>query len=261
MTVFGRRRRTPGRHTYAHHTDPADGGGSWGAGPGDPADPPGEPVSGEERAGSAPVPAGRPRGPWDVSEPAPALDRVDLGGMRIPVPEGVEIQVNVLEQEIVAATVAHRAGTLQLQAFAAPKSEGLWDEARDEIATELTGLGSDASRVDGPFGVELRTVVQVPTPRGTTDAQPARFVGVDGPRWLLRGVFTGPGGTDPHQAVQLEEVFRGVVVVRGDAPLPPRERLALRMPDDQQPRTQDAPAAAGGPAVAGAGVAQSGGRR
>lgn len=45
-------------------------------------------------------------------------------------------------------------------------------------------------------------------------------------------------------AAPLEEIFRNVVVVRGDQPLPPRDLLQLRLPKDAAPKP-DAAAAAG----------------
>jgi hypothetical protein len=53
---------------------------------------------------------------------------------------------------------------------------------------------------------------------------------VDGPRWFLRGLLTGPAAENPEAAAPLEEAFRGIVVVRGAEPMPVREQLPLRLP-------------------------------
>ena len=58
-------------------------------------------------------------------------------------------------------------------------------------------------------------------PDGRTVFAPARFVGVDGPRWFLRAVFSGRAAIDEEAAQPLIEVVRGTVVVRGDARWPP----------------------------------------
>ncbi|MDQ1556274.1 MAG: hypothetical protein QOI02_1276, partial [Actinomycetota bacterium] len=59
----------------------------------------------------------------------------------------------------------------------------------------------------------------------------ARFVGVDGPRWFLRGVISGEGAlNNAEAAAQIEEVFRSVVVVRGNTPMPPRDLIPLQLP-------------------------------
>jgi hypothetical protein len=55
---------------------------------------------------------------------------------------------------------------------------------------------------------------------------------VDGPRWFLRGVFSGAAAEDSAAAAPLEELLRGVVVVRGEHPMPPRDMLELRLPPE-----------------------------
>src|SRR5690606_34481394 len=47
-------------------------------------------------------------------------------------------------------------------------------------------------------------------------------IGVDGPRWFLRGVIGGEAASDPAAAEQVEDLFRLIVVVRGGSPMPPR---------------------------------------
>lgn len=186
-----------------------------------------------EEAGAEPA-EDRPHGPWDVSEPAPELTRVDLGALHVPVTDDLEVQLNLADDQVVAATVVHEGSALQLQAFAAPKTTGIWDDVRGEIAEGLGQAGTAAQETDGPFGAELRADVPVDAGEQGVLLQPARFVGVDGPRWFLRGVLTGPAVAEPRRAALLEEVFRGVVVVRGDAPMPPREPLELRLPPELQ---------------------------
>lgn len=222
--MFRRRRRAIGKHASADGTEAAaedkdDRHADDGEG--------------------ARVPPDRPHGPWDEGEPAPEMTRVDLGGVRVPVAQGLEVQLNVVHEEVVAATLRYAGSALQLQAFAAPKSGGLWAEARQEIAGELRDGGSRVAEVDGPFGSELHTELPMQSDTGT-EPQPARFVGVDGPRWLLRGVFTGPAGRDAAQAQLLHDAFRGTVVVRGDVPMPPRERLPLQVPPEAQQRVNTA---------------------
>ena len=60
--------------------------------------------------------------------------------------------------------------------------------------------------------------------------RPARFVGVDGPRWFLRGMISGSAAESSEAAAALEQAFRQIVVVRGTAPMPVREPLPLTLP-------------------------------
>jgi len=53
---------------------------------------------------------------------------------------------------------------------------------------------------------------------------------VDRRRWFLRGVISGKAAVDSEAALQVEELFRSVVVVRGSTPMPPRELIPLNVP-------------------------------
>lgn len=172
-------------------------------------------------------------GPWDAAEPFPELERMDFGSLQIPVREGLEVQINMAEDQGVWIAVLRGENGLQLQAFAAPKTSGLWDEVRQEIADEVAKSGGDCEEAEGPFGAELHARVHTGEPgHGRTQKQPVRFLGVDGPRWFLRGVISGPAARRPELARQFEEVFADVVVIRGDHPAPPRDLLEIRLPDE-----------------------------
>ena len=124
--------------------------------------------------------------------------------------------------EVVAVTLVLGEGALQVQPFAAPRSEGIWDEVRAEIRAGITQQGGTADEVDGPLGTELRTQVPVRAADGSQAVQPARFIGVDGPRWFLRGVITGRPALEPDTDADLVALFRDIVVVRGgDGPMAP----------------------------------------
>jgi hypothetical protein len=201
----------------------------------------GETAAGPAQASSAQAGV---TGPWDVAEPHQELPRVDLGSLQVPVLEGTDIQLVFAEQHGAWVTVRHQLSELQLQAFAAPKRSGLWDEVRGEIVAEISGAGGQATEREGTFGTEL--IAQVPAEPGqpASGMRPIRFVGVDGPRWFLRGLFAGAAAADPAAAAPLEAVFREVVVVRGEQPMPPRDLLELRLPPEaaaaleEQARTQ-----------------------
>ena len=191
-------------------------------------------------------PAPRPDGPWDVSEVEnPAEGRVDLGGLIVPGVQGMELRVEVAGDAIVAATLVLGNSAIQLQAFAAPKSEGIWGEVRREIASGITQQGGVVDEEEGPLGWGLRAQVPVQLPDGTHGVQLVRFVGCDGPRWFLRGVISGQAAVQPESAGVLEQVFRETVVVRGDAPMAPRDPIVLKLPDggemvaDGMPQQQD----------------------
>jgi hypothetical protein len=194
----------------------------------------GDPVSGRGRAAASP-PAGRENGPWDVTEvddPA-AGGRVDLGGMWLPGRQGLEVRVEADQAtaQVVAVTLVLGDSALQLQPFAAPKTEDIWDEVRGEIRAGITKQGGTADELEGPLGMELRTKVPVRAADGSSGVQPARFVGIGGPRWFLRGVLTGRAAVEDGAEAELVELFRDVVVVRGFDPMAPRDPIPLRLPE------------------------------
>ena len=176
----------------------------------------------------------RPRGPWDAEDaPDDELQRIDLGSLLIPVPDGTEVRVDVSpEGDVVAATLVQGESTMQVNAFAAPRRTGIWAEVRAEIAEALNGGGGKAEEARGAYGPELRAQVPAEVPGQGVQLAPARFLGVDGPRWFLRALIAGPAATDPAAGSRLEAVLRDVVVVRGSEAMAVRDPLPLRLPSD-----------------------------
>ncbi|WP_431976387.1 DUF3710 domain-containing protein [Micromonospora haikouensis] len=172
---------------------------------------------------AAEVPA---RGPYDVSEAPDGVQRLDLGSLHIPAVADVEVRVQADPEGVIQQVVlVHGQSALQLGVFAAPRSEGIWDEVREEIRQSLFNDGAAAQEAQGEYGPELHARVR--TPDGLTDL---RFVGIDGPRWMVRGVYQGAAATDPAAAGPLRECLDGLVVDRGQEAKPVREPLPLRLP-------------------------------
>ena len=118
-----------------------------------------------------------------------------------------------------------------MQPFAAPRSSGLWHEIREQITDQVNRQGGRTTERDGVFGPELVAEIPVAAPQGAPgETRVARFVGVDGPRWFLRGVIAGDAAIKPDAAALVEDLFRSIVVVRGSSPMPPRDLIPLRMP-------------------------------
>lgn len=172
-------------------------------------------------------------GPLDESEANPVRPYVDLGGVKILPREGLHLRLEVEEesQRVVAVGLDYANSTLQVQPFAAPRTTGLWHEIRGQIAEQVQRQGGRVSERDGVFGPELVAEIPVAPPQGAPgETRVARFVGVDGPRWFLRGVIAGDAAVKPDAAALVEDLFRSIVVVRGSVPMPPRDLIPLRMP-------------------------------
>lgn len=188
-------------------------------------------------------PTDRSDGPWDVTERPDPEGFVDLGALRLRGRDGMELRLELDEATgaVSSATIQLGASAVQLQAFAAPRSESIWAEIRQEIAAGIQAQGGHADEVPGTFGRELIARIPARSPDGRTGHTAARFVGIDGPRWFLRAVFQGEAVHKPEAAGLLEDVVRDVVVVRGPEAMAPRELLTLRLPDAPTPEASDAP--------------------
>jgi Protein of unknown function (DUF3710) len=176
------------------------------------------------------------RGPWDSREQYPQRLRVDVGSLLIPANEGQDVGLELSDDQsqFVAASVDIPDGKLQIRALAAPKSGALWEDERASIIETIGRAGGQAGEAEGPFGPEVHALEPPHPEAGLTGLQPARFLGVDGPRWLLVGKISGPAAASPERARPLEEAFADIVVVRGDHPAAPRDLLDIMLPAEMR---------------------------
>jgi hypothetical protein len=199
----------------------------------------------------------RSSGPYDLSEvesieSTEESPKIDLGSLILSPLPGSELRLQVAEEtgEIVSAMLVIEtiveppasankqpqaySSALELGAYAAPRSGGLWAELRDEISRNATEAGGTASLGQGPFGVELRRLIPVTTPDGEEGYQPSRMWVAEGPRWLLRGIVYGQAAieddTDSPVVADVLAAFRQVIVRRGDEAMAPGDLLPLTMP-------------------------------
>ncbi len=183
-------------------------------------------------------------GPYDVADaPEDGLERLDLGSLRIPAVPGVEVRMQASQDGNIGSVVLVAGpSAMQLGAFAAPRSAGIWDDVRAELRSGIAKEGGTVTETDGEYGVELRAKIR--TPEGPAEV---RFVGVDGPRWLVRALFQGPVAVDPAAAEALLVCLRGLVVDRGREAMPIREALPLRLPRELAEQAEAQQAAQAGP--------------
>lgn len=147
---------------------------------------------------------------------------LDLGSVRIPVPDGIQVQVEMAETGPQAVHLLADGGRLTISAFSAPKSGGQWRHVAAEIAENLRGdQAGEVTVTSGPWG---REVV------GRGPEVHVRFIGADGPRWMLRCVAVSQTGRGDEIAELARTVVADTVVDRGDDPMPVREALPIRLP-------------------------------
>lgn len=178
-------------------------------------------------------------GPWDDSERPPDTDDprvIDLGGLVVTGRAGLELrlQTDPSSQAVVAVMLVSQDGAVELRAFAASRTSGIWDDVRREVAAEAARLGGTATETEGEYGTELRVVVPLQAPDGRSATQTSRVVGIEGPRWMVRATYLGAPATAPDPDHVLTAALRDVVVVRGQEAMAPRQPLPLRLPPNAQ---------------------------
>lgn len=188
----------------------------------------------EETVAEVPVeaPSEREHGPWDRADVTDDEGRIDLGAVWLPGVPGMQMRMEIdkATNQTAGVSILVDGVSLQVQAFAAPRTEGIWDEIREEIAASLTEQGAKVDDIVGPFGRELLARASFREEDGSRTLRVIRFLGVDGPRWFLRGVINGPAEIATDGATKVENIFREIVVVRDDAARAPRELLELHEP-------------------------------
>lgn len=192
-----------------------------------------------DRDGVEPVPEAT--GPFDIVERPEADGYLDLGSLRIPMVQDLKIRLDLEDstKRIIGVTLQLGQSSIQAQAFAAPRSGGLWDEIRAEILDSVTATeGAQVGEQEGTFGTEVAARIPAAMPDGSPGWRVARFVGVDGPRWFLRGVVGGEAAFKEDAASAINDLFSRIVVRRGDDPHPPRELLPLTPPENMRPVPQ-----------------------
>lgn len=171
-------------------------------------------------------------GPFDYDEVADILEeisaqRLDLGSILLPVPDGGQLQVEMTPDGTPQAVhLATPHGRLTVAAYAAPKSPGQWRTVAADLAESLRADGAQVSVQTGPWGRELHAV---------TEGADLRFIGIDGYRWMVRLVAAGPSGAADDDTPLVEAARRllaDTVVRRGEEPMPVREPLPVVLPQE-----------------------------
>ena len=188
-------------------------------------------VSAEDEASTEPADV---EGPFDIDDlPDDGVERVDLGSLLIAPEAGRELRLQVDEttQAVQAVLLAGQDGALELRAFAAPRNGDLWTEVRPQLAADLARRGGTATERQGRFGTELVCELSVQTPEGRPASQSSRIVGINGPRWMLRGTFLGRPATDFDNAAGWEDTLAKVAIRRGDHAMPAGDPLPVVLPE------------------------------
>lgn len=150
---------------------------------------------------------------------------LDLGSLVIGVPKGRDLNVALDPNGQPEFHVVTTVSRVIPRAFAAPKSAGQWRTMVAAMREQLEGQGAEVTVEDGPWGREL--VAAMP-------GAVFRAIGVDGHRWTAEVRIMATPELAEQAAEEGREVFKHLLVNRGDGPMPVREVLPLTIPDEIQ---------------------------
>ncbi len=176
-------------------------------------------------------------GPYDIAD-APDEQRIDFGAIQVTPRDGMQISLEMEQRSrrVSGLTLSLLNSAAQVNAFAAPKSAGLWDEVRKSLRASITEQGGTTETREGSFGTELHARLPLPaSPDSGPKYRPVRFVGIDGPRWFIRAVISGAALHDNDACEEIEKAIRSLVIVRGTTPMAPKEVIELTVPHDATP--------------------------
>ncbi len=199
---------------------------------------------GADQTAAAPEPievtGPRADGPFDVLErPVENLEEyIDLGTLLVKIRPGIEVQLPTENDAVTAVLIATEGSAVELRPFAGNSSGGTWEGVRTELRAEVEKRNGTFEEVEGPFGTELLAKFPATAADGTAAIQPARFIGIEGPRWVVRATILGAAGLESTPDGVFMDIVREVRVRRGEEPRILRETLPLILPPDAQPTTE-----------------------
>lgn len=156
---------------------------------------------------------------------------LNLGSMRIPLPKGSQVQVEMGEQGPKMVHIVTEFGRLTPVAFAAPTKGGLWEDSSKEILEGMQSEGMPTAIEQGPWGSEI-------VGTGTNGA--IRIIGVEGPRWLYRVTAAAPSGREEQLAELARETVARSFIYRGPDAILAGNSLPVTLPAQLAAQVQQA---------------------
>ena len=156
---------------------------------------------------------------------------LDLGSMRIPLPKGSQVQVEMGSEGPRMLHILTPHGRMTPVAFAAPRTPGQWAESAKDIVNGLEADGFTAHPEDGPWGSEIV---------GTSDKGGIRIIGVEGPRWMYRLTLAAPAGKEEELTQLGREVVARTFIYRGEQPILAGSSLPVMLPQQLAEQVQQA---------------------
>ncbi|MDU0477851.1 DUF3710 domain-containing protein [Staphylococcus chromogenes] len=160
-----------------------------------------------------------------------SVGTLDLGSMKIAMPQPSEVQVEMGEDGPRMLHIVTQFGRITPVAFAAARSGGVWAESVAEVVKGMEADELEVHTEQGPWGEEVV---------GTTEHAVIRIFGVDGPRWTLRMTLAAPRDRAADLAQLGREVAARTFVYRGETPMMSGTVLPVVMPSQLVAQVQQA---------------------
>lgn len=199
--------------------------------------------SGEDQDMPAPAETGQDRdqalhqgaGPKDSGDAGPPPGYVDLGSLFVPPVPGMQVRAQFEADGKTLHRIQLVLGTsgIRVSVAAAPRSGGVWTELREQFSESVRQQGGSVEEAEGRYGTELQVRLPVQLPNGSQGFSPMRFIGIEGPRWIVRLDIQGAAAAgDAEQIEACDKVIDQLIVNRGSEPRVRLSLLPMQLPKD-----------------------------
>ncbi len=171
-------------------------------------------------------------GPWDYASAPSDAAFLDFGPLKVVRREGLKARLegDPILGKIGAVSVKVNEAEVQLQVITAPAGQAYWSVVRKALLAKLRESAGSQQAIEGRFGPELIATVVGRRRDGLLGDSVMRLVGIDGDRWLLRAVVTGPGATSDATVARVDALLSQCAVDRGSEALAAGTVLPLKPP-------------------------------
>ncbi len=171
-------------------------------------------------------------GPWSVTKAPANAEFLDFGPLQLPAIAGLKARVEIDPKfrEVGAVSVLVNDCAVQLQVVAARSGKPLWPQLRRVLLVKLKRQPGHQQVIEGHFGAEVIAAFTTRNKEGVIADVPMRFVGIDGDKWMLRAVVTGPSVLSDATVARVNALLSNIAVERGTDARAEGEVLALKAP-------------------------------
>lgn len=171
-------------------------------------------------------------GPWNFSKAPSDASFLDFGPLKVVRREGLKarLEADPIKGKIGAVSIKVNDAEVQLQVITAPAGQDYWSVVRKNLLAKLRASAGSQQAIEGRFGPEIIATVASRGRNGILGDAVMRLVGVDGDRWLLRAVVTGPGATSDATVARVDALLSQCAVERGSEAVGAGTVLPLKPP-------------------------------